>query len=699
MRGKKELLADILFNSNVVSLFKRLPMRNKLIVLNYHRIQPDDPGFRTCFDDGVYNLNATEFERQIRWLKRNTLILSESRLLNHFKDGDRSFPDTSRPCVVITFDDGYKDNYTLAYPILKAHDVPAILFVASQMIDKRRLAWWDTIAYLIKKCTKPVIRYDGREFILETQRSQAIAHFQEIMKQTAFEQTKYLVSELSEHCEVDLPDAELQDQEILTWNEIREMANNQIAIGSHTHTHRVLSTIDAGAQKEEMILSKLIIEQNVGQPVFSISYPVGEQRFITRETAKIAAECGYFLGFTTNTGINDWKRIQPHAVKRIARLLEKVSTMSLLTMLPEIFTWDSAAAIQKNFMETHPTYADAYYRLGIIHLGQGKLDLAIHNFQKAVSFNPNYIEARIKLGISQAFAGNYDDAEKNLLMILEKKPSFADINYYLGLVLAAKKRIPSAIQYLEKAISINPAYKEAILRLGVLYFKQDQCDKAMDMLSHASQLNPLDPDLLSLVQAGQKIIASHGYSSTSLLPLFSTYIGETDRLESLAEQFITQINISPNLNDIMAIVEKDIFPDDNLQALLQLFLEYQAIFPEYADIHNMLGILHKKLGKPADAEICFMDAIRFNPKYVKARLNLFNLLREQERYRNALEHGYFLDRFNLPYPDFYSGLAECCIQLGDFTAAEQFAQKAVQQNPAYHRAQQALEQARRKICG
>ena len=52
MKGKKELLADILFNSKVVNLFKRLPMRNKLIVLNYHRIRPSNPQFQTAFDEG-----------------------------------------------------------------------------------------------------------------------------------------------------------------------------------------------------------------------------------------------------------------------------------------------------------------------------------------------------------------------------------------------------------------------------------------------------------------------------------------------------------------------------------------------------------------------------------------------------------------------------------------------------------------------
>src|SRR3989339_195349 len=134
MKGKKELLADILFNSRLVNLFKRLPMRNKLIILNYHRIRPNDPHFSTAFDDGVYGVDANEFARQIKWLKNNTRMMSEQDLLNQNNDGVFIAPDTSAPCVVITFDDGYLDNYTLAYPILKYYEVPAILFVSTQMV-------------------------------------------------------------------------------------------------------------------------------------------------------------------------------------------------------------------------------------------------------------------------------------------------------------------------------------------------------------------------------------------------------------------------------------------------------------------------------------------------------------------------------------------------------------------------------------
>jgi len=691
MKGKKELLADILFNSKLVNLFKRLPMRNKLIILNYHRLRPNDSHFSTAFDDGVYNLDADEFARQVKWLKNNTRVLSEEELLDCYEDGTFHHPKTSAPSVVITFDDGYHDIYTAAYPILKYYEVPAILFVATQMVNARQIPWWDVIAYLLKRCTKPVISFDDQQFYMDNQKKDAIGFFQLWMKQEPYERTKYLLQELSDVCEVALPDPGLQDSEILTWKEIREMTQHRIAIGSHTHTHRVLSTISPNAQKEEMILSKLLIEQETGRPVVSISYPVGELRYITSETSVIAASAGYLLGFTTNTGVNDWRSIEPYMVRRTARLLEKVSTVSLLTFLPELFTWDSAASYQIKTMETHPTYADAYYRLGIIHLGEGKIEQAINNFQKAVHANPDYTEARIKLGISLAFAGQFDEAASNLLFILDKRPAFADVHYYLGIVYASKQQILQAIEHLEKAVMINPAYKDAILKLGVLYCRQQQYNLALDMLGRAGRIDPSDKDLLALVEAGQNIVATYGDASSALLPLFSSYIGGSDRIDELVKGFVTHLSISPNLNDIMVIVEKGLFPRENLESLLRLFQDYKIMYPGYSDICYMLGIIYKKLDHIPDAEHCFAESVRINPNYVKARINLFNLLKDQNKLQEALEHGYALERLNLPYPDLYCGLAEACLELQRYSEAEQFAGKAIAMNPAYEKARQVLE--------
>lgn len=690
MKGKKELLADILFNFNLVNLFKRLPLRNKLIILNYHRIRPNDPRFTATFDDGVYALDIEEFTRQIKWLKHNTLILSEGDLLHCYRDGNFIPPKTSAPCVMITFDDGYRDNYTLAYPALKYYDVPAVLFVATQMVNARQIPWWDVIAYLIKRCSKPFINFDGRQFPMGDQKKESIAFFQLMMKKEQYEHTKYLLPDLSDACGVPLPDSDVQDKEILTWEEIKEMSQKLIAVGSHTHTHRVLATINTSSQKEEMILSKLIIEENIGRPVLSISYPVGELQYITKETADIAASCGYLFGFTSNTGVNYWRGIQRYTIRRVARLLEKVSTVSLLTILPELFTWDSAAALQMKIMEPHPKYADMYYALGIIHMGQGKTEQAIKSFMEAVRFNPGYTEARIKLGISQAFAGQYDEAEKNLLFLAEKKPSFADVYFYLGIVYASKKQSALAVRSLEKAVTINPSYKDAILKLGILYCQQQQHRLALNMLERAGELDPSDLDLQALVEAGRNIIATHGHASSDLFPLFSSYIGSSDHIDELVKGFVTHLSISPNLNDIITIIEKGAFPRNNLEALLLLFQDYKTQFPLYSDIHYTLGILYKKLDHIKDAEQCFIDSVRLNPNYVKARLNLFNLLTEQNRFQEAMAHGYALEAFNLLYPDLYCGLAETCLELAKYSEAQTFARKAVAINPVYPRAQQVL---------
>jgi protein O-GlcNAc transferase len=146
------------------------------------------------------------------------------------------------------------------------------------------------------------------------------------------------------------------------------------------------------------------------------------------------------------------------------------------------------------------------------------------------------------------------------------------------------------------------------------------------------------------------------------------------------------------LNDIMVMTEKGDLPQDNLESLLLLFQDYKATFPEYSDIHYMLGILYKKLGYVQDAEQSFKESIRLNPNYVKARFNLFNLLKEQNRFQEALKHGYALEQFNLLYPDLYCGLAETCLVLAKYSEAEEFARKAIAIKPTYLRAQQILNE-------
>ena len=185
------------------------------------------------------------FIEQIKWLKQNVKILSEKELIDVL-DAKRA---PSGLNVLITFDDGYRDNYTLAYPALKKLNVPAIFFIPTNLINTRQVGWWDIIAYLIKNTKKPYIIFEDKKFLLHVERKKTIEFFNNKMKLEKAEKTANLLKTLAEVCEVDMPDFDKQDSQLMTWEQIREVSKNNISIGAHTHTHRVLSTLDLTTQK------------------------------------------------------------------------------------------------------------------------------------------------------------------------------------------------------------------------------------------------------------------------------------------------------------------------------------------------------------------------------------------------------------------------------------------------------------------
>jgi len=119
MQGKKELLSKIMLRAKLLSLIREV-RRDVLVVFGWHRIRPSTPGYETPYADDVYGPTSTELEEAIVWLKDNVRIISEDELLDFNARGKG--PGTLS--VLLTFDDGYRDNYTLAYPILKKHQVP-----------------------------------------------------------------------------------------------------------------------------------------------------------------------------------------------------------------------------------------------------------------------------------------------------------------------------------------------------------------------------------------------------------------------------------------------------------------------------------------------------------------------------------------------------------------------------------------------
>ena len=683
MPGKKIILANILFNSNLLGLFKRLPLQNKLIILNYHRIRTDDPGFSTLFDDGVFTITASQFALQVKWLKQHTRLFSEKELITTFNSKKKP----SIPSVLITFDDGYRDNFTLAYPILKENNVPATFFIATKLIETRRVGWWDMIAYIVKKSPRTSVEYGMQRFSLTNGRRKAIDFFHQKMKVEKYEKTRHLIEDLTEIFEVEPPPADIQDQELLTWDQIRTMSEDIVSIGSHTHSHHVLSTLAPMAQKEEMVLSKLILEQIIGQEIVSIAYPVGGYEHFTVESQVLARESGYRLGFSADTGVNTWKIKDLLAVNRVSGLLEDIRTVSAFVILPEIFMWDKAASRHQTVLREHPDYADFSFRLGLISLGQGKIDKATTSFQDALNSNPDYVEARIKLGISQAYSRNYDAAIDNFKRVISKHPNFADVHYLLGIAYSGRNQFDAAIESFVQALQINPSYKDAKIKLGILQFAAHEYEAGLREFEEAIRLDPGDADLKMAIEVGQKIMATPPESKKELIEALNIGLfGGSDSVGQIVQEFGRHIEISPNLSDMLAIIANYSEEDDALHVLIPLFSDYIAQYPDYSDLHNIFGTLYLKLKRLAEAEACFQKAVDLSPKFVKARLNLFNTLKNQEKFAEALKEGEYIAAMNLPYSDFYLSFSKVLFNLSLFDGAFQNAQKALGLNSKYIKA-------------
>ena len=245
--GKRELLARGLLWSGASFLFSQLPARDSLLVLNYHRIgnAEDD-----LFDPGVFSATAEEFDDQIAYLKRRLSLVTLEEALAFIDGTDKE--KTRRCRVLITFDDGYLDNYEIAYPILRSHGAQGVFFLATGMVGSCEIPWWDRIAYLVKTARKRrfSLRYPV-ELSIDIDKNGLTKSLNTILKsykQPNNSDPARFMRELAEAAKGEDPPEVLR--RFLNWEEAREMSGRRAwQIGSHTHSHQVLSQLEPERQR------------------------------------------------------------------------------------------------------------------------------------------------------------------------------------------------------------------------------------------------------------------------------------------------------------------------------------------------------------------------------------------------------------------------------------------------------------------
>lgn len=310
--SKRLSLAKIALGCGVGGL-ARLANSSLLFAYNYHRIRPADGGDDSPFDDGVFGPDQKTLSRNLRYLARYTTVLSEAELIRALDQGPRG----RGPYSIITFDDAYIDNYEQALPVLKQVGVPAIFFVPAMLVENRILGWWDQISYIVKNSPRTEIEFRGRKHSLKDDPSAVIRHFLTAMKQDPHEKNAGLIAELAQAADSPPPDAKAMDRELMTWDQIRRANKAGVAIGSHTNHHWVLSTLDEAGQAEEIGHSKTFLEQKLGHPVRTLSYPVGGSRHYNQTSMDLAKSAGYEAAFTYNAGVSRLDAVERFKISRL----------------------------------------------------------------------------------------------------------------------------------------------------------------------------------------------------------------------------------------------------------------------------------------------------------------------------------------------------------------------------------------------
>lgn len=308
---KREFLARRLRDAGALCLLERLARRPVLLVVTLHRI--GDPAASPYYRP-VFSATPDALRELLRWLRDRFRVLA--------LDEAAERPEVREPSALVTFDDGYRDNFDAAWPVLSALGVPATFFLPTDFLERPRLPWWDHAAYVIGRTGRGRFTLDWPEpLTIEPgpgDRSGAVERVIRLYLDGKVPDEARFRAHLEDRAGVAVDEAGLGRELFLSWDQVRRLVEGGMAVGSHAHGHPRLSALPEDAQRAELVTSKRLLEERTGREVRALAYPFGWEGTYTALTERLAREAGYRLAFTAREGVNRPGSLDPFALRRLA---------------------------------------------------------------------------------------------------------------------------------------------------------------------------------------------------------------------------------------------------------------------------------------------------------------------------------------------------------------------------------------------
>jgi len=302
----------------------RFSTRADWAILMYHRVtNPEDSGNE--FIQPGMKVDRNIFDEQMSFLKNSYSIISLNSLINTLRNDQIPHKKT----IVITFDDGWRDNYLYAYPVLCKYGIPATIFLTTDFIGTDNIFWFAKMGFLYEEFRLHKDKFSS--FIGKIKESFGDLLYPDLEKWNAAEalpdRDRFIefLKQLDTNIIQRIVDEFLRERAasidshsgkclMLNWDEVLQMSLNNIEFGSHGSTHRIMTRLDLSEARKELAESKKTIEKRINCRISAFAYPNGDY---SSNIEKLTEEAGYDCGLATHGHDDEGTGIHLFSLRRI----------------------------------------------------------------------------------------------------------------------------------------------------------------------------------------------------------------------------------------------------------------------------------------------------------------------------------------------------------------------------------------------
>ena len=313
---KSQLVLSMAYRFGAPWLLDRYWGADRITVLAHHRVTDDATAADFPYYHPIVSATPALFEQQLAYVANHFNVIDLNDLVAFVVDGKKLPP---RP-LLITFDDGYLDNYEYAFPALKRFGFPAAIFLMTSRMEHSVPPWWDECAYYFFHTTRqsaqlPLI--GEQQWTTSAEKTAVRELLMQALKRVPEEEKLRALEASGSALGVDVPP---EDPGLfMNWDQVRDLVNNGIACMPHTVTHPILARATPEQQRREIFDSRDRVREETGQTTSAFAFPNGGFRDFDRTTLQLLQDAGFAVSFTLEPGPMRPARAQayPYQIQRV----------------------------------------------------------------------------------------------------------------------------------------------------------------------------------------------------------------------------------------------------------------------------------------------------------------------------------------------------------------------------------------------